>query len=135
VCAARGPRATSGGTNETLAPSSDLEISAAYSINPGLPTAPFDVSLASHHDCSVSLTIERTKDASAVYIREYVRKGDKRYQPQTVISIALKGGRNLFPSLDIPTLPAIGAYMEASVSRGAQYAVEKVATAGARRVQ
>jgi hypothetical protein len=122
-------------TYELLPPSSDLEKSAAYSINQAPPTAPFGVSLASHQDFSVSLTIERTKDASAVYIREYVGKDDKRYRPQTVVAITLKGRPNLFPSFDIPALPAIGAYTDASVSRGAQYAVEKVATAGACPVQ
>jgi hypothetical protein len=109
-------------TYEPLPPSSDLEKSAAYSINQAAPTAPFGVSLASHPVFSVSLTIERTKDASAVYIRENVGKDDKRYQPQTAVAITLKGGRNLFPSFDIPALPAIGAYTDASVSRGAQYA-------------
>jgi hypothetical protein len=122
-------------TYELLPPSSDLEISAAYSINQAPPGEPFEDSLASHHDFSVSLTIERTKDASAVYIREYVGKDNQHYQPQTVVSITLKGGPNLFPSFDIPALPAIGAYTEASVSHGAQHAPEKVATAGACPVQ
>ena len=134
-------------TYELLPPSSDLEISAAYSINQAQPPAPFEDSLASHHDFSVSLTIERTKDASAVTIREYVAADvlarynlgtpdqDKVMQPQTVLTITLKGGPNLFPSFDIPALPAIGAYTEASVSHGAQYALEQVATAGACPVQ
>jgi CHAT domain-containing protein/tetratricopeptide (TPR) repeat protein len=122
-------------TYELLPPSSDLEISAAYSINQEPPGEPFSVRLASHQDLSVSLTIERTKDASAVYIREYVGKDNQRFQPQTVLSITLKGGPNLFPSFDIPALPAIGAYTEASVSNGAQYAPEKVATAGSCPVQ
>ncbi|HMD71066.1 MAG TPA: CHAT domain-containing protein [Bryobacteraceae bacterium] len=116
---------------ELLPPSSDLEISGAYSIDQAPPGAPFSVRLASQQGLSVSLTIERTKEASGVYIREYVGSDNQLFQPQTVLSITLKGGPNLFPSFDIPALPAIGAYTEASISHGAQYVPEKVATAGA----
>ena len=134
-------------TYELLPPSSDLEISTAYNINQAAPGAPFDVRLASHQDLSVSVTIERTKDASAVTIREYVAADvlarynlgtpdqGKVMQPKTVLTITLKGGPNLFPSFDVPQLPAIGAYTDATVSHGAQYAMEQVATAGACPVQ
>jgi hypothetical protein len=122
-------------TYELLAPSSDLEESGAYSINHGPPGKPASVHLASQANFSVSLTIERTKDASAVYIREYVGQDNKRYQPQTVVLITLKGGPNLFPSFDIPEFPAVGAYTEASISHGGGAAPEKVATAGACTVQ
>jgi hypothetical protein len=81
---------------------------------------------------AVSLMIERKTDASAVYIREYVPEGDKRYKPQTLELITLKGGPKLFPSFDIPgQFPAIGAYSEASLSHGPQAKPEKIASISA----
>ena len=130
-------------TYELLPPSSDLEISGAYSINQGPPDPPFSVARASLQELSVSLTIERTKDASSVTVREYMSgEALSRYnlgtpdegkvmQPKTYLTITLRGGPKLFPSFDIPQLPAIGAYTEASVSDGPQYPSRKLATAGA----
>jgi hypothetical protein len=119
-------------TYELLAPSSDLETFASYSIDQGPPGQASDVSRASLRETAVSLTVERKKDASAVYIREYVPEGDKGYKPQTLELITLKGGPNLFPSFDIPgQFPAIGAYSEASLSRGPQDKPQKIASISA----
>lgn len=110
-------------TYELLPPSSDLEETSATSINHGPPIKSPDVRLASlhgQHGFPVSLTVERTKDQSAVYIREYVT-AESGYKPGTYLLITLKGAPNLFPSFDIPAqFPALGSYTEATVSRGDQ---------------
>jgi len=104
---------------DLLPPASDLERSSAMSVNHGPPQDNPEVHVASHSNFPVSLTIERTKDGSALYVREYVAEGDQRYKPQTVTLITLKGGPAVFPTFDIPTaFPAVSSYTEASVSRG-----------------
>jgi hypothetical protein len=75
--------------------------------------------VASLRDFSVSLTIERAKDQNAIYVRQYIPEGDQRYKPQTVLLITLKGGPDLFPSFDIPSVfPPLSRYTEASVTNG-----------------
>jgi hypothetical protein len=117
---------------DLLPPSSDLEESSAISIDHGKPIRNPDSSAASLHKFPVSLTIERTKDYSLVYVREYVAEGDQRYKPQTVLSITLKGGPALFPSFDIPSaLPPLSGYTEASVSHGAAGTPARIDAIGA----
>jgi hypothetical protein len=109
---------------DLLPPSSDLEESGAISIDHGKPVRSSDSMPASRHNFPVSLTIERTKDHSAVYVREYVAEGDQRYKPQTMLTITLKGGPALFPSFDIPSaFPPLSGYTEASVSHGSDSAI------------
>jgi hypothetical protein len=108
-------------TYDLLPPSSDLEESYASSINHGPLLPDPEIKLASQHKFPVSLTIERTKSQSAIYIREYIADGDQRYKPGTYLSITLKGAPSLFSSFDIPSLPfpPLQSYTEASVSHGA----------------
>ncbi len=113
-------------TYDLLFPSSDLEETSANSVDRAPPVTAGDVGLASLHDFPVSLTIERTKNQSALYIREYVREGDPRYKPGTYLVITLKGAPNLFSSFDIPSrFPPLASYTEASVSRGTQNGAPK----------
>jgi CHAT domain-containing protein/tetratricopeptide (TPR) repeat protein len=108
---------------DLLPPSSDLEESTTISSDHGQPLRSSDSMPATLHNFPVSLTIERTKDHSAVYVREYVAEGDQRYKPQTMLTITLKGGPALFPSFDIPSaFPPLSGYTEASVSHGSDSA-------------
>jgi hypothetical protein len=104
---------------QLLPPSSDLELASANSIDHGPFVPSPDVRRASYSDLPLTVTIERTKDQSSLYIREYVPEGDPRYKPQTVTLITLKGGRDLFPGFDLPTaLPPLSSYTEASILEG-----------------
>ena len=106
-------------TYELLPPASDLEKSFATIINHGQFVPDPNVHIASHHKFAVSLTIERTKDQSALYVREYVAEGDPQYKPGTVTLITLKGRPNLFPGFDIPPVfPPLSSYTEASITQG-----------------
>jgi CHAT domain-containing protein/Flp pilus assembly protein TadD len=104
---------------DLLPPASDLEESSANSINHGPFVPNPETRVASHGHFLVSLTIERTKDHSALYVREYVPEGDPRYKPQTMLLITLKGKPALFPGFEIPSqLPPLSAYAEASITTG-----------------
>jgi CHAT domain-containing protein/tetratricopeptide (TPR) repeat protein len=108
-------------TYDLLPPASDLEITGATITNNGQVFPNSDVHIASQHKFAVSLTVERTKTNSSVYIREYVAEGDMRYKPQTIQEITLKGRPELFAGLDIPaTFPPLSSYTEAAIGSGQQ---------------
>jgi CHAT domain-containing protein len=106
---------------DLLPPSSDLEQSTAMSVNHGPLIADPDIKRASRGNFPVSLTMERTKNQSAVYVRQYVAEGDKRgYKPGTMLLISLKGGPDLFPTFDLPAaFPNLSSYTEASIVQSA----------------
>jgi|HubBroStandDraft_4_1064222.scaffolds.fasta_scaffold04069_3 CHAT domain-containing protein len=104
---------------ELVAPGSDLEHSSAVIGEKGPPVVNPDpeVHIASQHNFPVSISIERTKDHSAMYIREYVADGDHRYKPDTVTMIALQGPPNLFSGFEIPaSLPPLSSFKEVFIS-------------------
>ena len=104
-------------TYELLPPSSDLAKSAATIMSSGQVLRDPNVHIASHHKFAVSLTVERTKKQSAVYIREYVAEGDTRYPPGTVEEIKLAGGPQLFAGFDVPAIfPPLSSYTETSIT-------------------
>jgi hypothetical protein len=105
-------------TYELVPPASDLGRWSPQDPN-SRPIRPPTIDLAGDHKFPVSLSIERTKEQSAVYIREYVADDDYRYKPQTVVLITLKGAPDLFPGFEIPTVfPPLSSYTEATVSQG-----------------
>ena len=111
-------------TYPLLPPGGEFEQEWRYQTNQGRPTAP-EIRVASQVRWLASLSIERRKDQSALFV-EVFAEGRPVF-----MSVALKGGPDLFPSFDIPSaLPPLSAYREATVSEGKPEKIDAIDLCG-----